>query len=283
MTVAHAFRRSLAPLGILLLTLPLAAQGPALKVRIIQTNMAGDSLQVIDPVTNRVIGEIKGIEANHGVAPAPDGSRLYVVNEPDRTVDVVDGKTLKVIKQIPLSGPPNNLAISKDGRRVYVSMHGDPFGVDVIDSATMTNAKRLPLNGRRIHNTYVTPDGKWVVAGSDDESFEVAIIDQKTEQQVRTIKLTNRPRPMSFSTNPDGSTKYLVAGISGLLGFVVVDFATGEEVKRVNFPDMGGLRMLRVNAARGNPNHGIGVQPDNKAVWVSDRQFNMVHAYSMTD
>src|SRR5207244_12089324 len=69
---------------------------PGLKLRIIQTNMAGDNIHIIDPANNRVVAEITGIEANHGVAAAPDGSRLYVSNEADRTVDVVDTKTLKV-------------------------------------------------------------------------------------------------------------------------------------------------------------------------------------------
>ena len=206
-----------------------AARG--LKLRIIQTNMAGDNLHIIDPVTNRVVAEVTGIEANHGVAAAPDGSRLYVSNEADRTVDVVDTKTLKVFKQIPLSGPPNNIAISKDGRRVYQAIHGEPYGVDVIDTATLANVKRLPLGGLQIHNTYVTPDGKYVIAASDDESFTVAVIDQKTEEQVRSIKFTNRPRPLGFSTNADGSTKWVFAGLTGLHGFVVADFATGQECR----------------------------------------------------
>jgi YVTN family beta-propeller protein len=41
--------------------------------------------------------------------------------------------------------------------------------------------------------------------------------------------------------------------------------------------------MQVASGARGNPNHGIGVQPDNKAVWVSDRWYNMLHAYSLPD
>ena len=168
-----------------------AARG--LKLRIIQTNMAGDSLHIIDPVTNRVVAEVVGIEANHGVAAAPDGSRLYVSNEADRTVDVVDTRTLTVFKQIPLSGPPNNIAISKDGRRLYQAIHGEPFGVDIIDTATLANVKRLPLDGMQIHNTYVTPDGKYVIAASDDQTFTVAVIDQKTEEPVRSITFTNRP------------------------------------------------------------------------------------------
>src|SRR4051812_38108810 len=52
-----------------------AAAANAGKVRIIQTNSAGDNVSIIDPVTNKVVGEISGIEVNHGAAAAPDGSR----------------------------------------------------------------------------------------------------------------------------------------------------------------------------------------------------------------
>jgi YVTN family beta-propeller protein len=260
------------------------SNGGGLKLRIIQTNMAGDNLHIIDPAMNRVVAEITGIEANHGVAAAPDGSRLYVSNEADRTVDVVDTRTLKVFKQIPLSGPPNNISISKDGRRIYQAIHGEPYGVDIIDTATLAIVKRLPLDGLQIHNTYVTPDGKYVLAASDDKTFRVAVIDQKTEEPVRSIKFTNRPRPLAFYTNPDSSTKWVLAGLSELHGFVVTDFVTGEEIHRIKFPDLGGpVKMRLVRAAIGNPNHGIGVQPDQKAVWVSDRLYNVVHAYSLPD
>jgi len=261
-----------------------ASNNGGLKLRIIQTNMAGDNIHIIDPVMNRVVAEITGIEANHGVAAGPDGSRLYVSNEADRTVDVVDMKTLKVFKQIPLSGPPNNISISKDGRRIYQAIHGAPFGVDVIDTTTLSNVKRLPLDGLQIHNTYVTPDGKYVIAASDDQTYKVAIIDQKTEEPVRVIQFTNRPRPLAFHTNPDGSTKWILAGLTDLHGFVVADFATGKEIHRIKFPDLGGpVKMKTVRASVANPNHGIGVQPDNKTVWVSDRLYNVVHAYSLPD
>ena len=49
------------------------------------TNSAGDSIHVIDPATNKVVQEIKGIEAAHGIAPSPDGARVYVSNEADST------------------------------------------------------------------------------------------------------------------------------------------------------------------------------------------------------
>src|SRR3954447_14483774 len=78
----------------------------AATVRIVQTNAAGDSVMLIDPATNKVVGEIKGIEVNHGVAAAPDGSRFYVTNEAESTVDVADAKTLAITKHIPLTNHP---------------------------------------------------------------------------------------------------------------------------------------------------------------------------------
>src|SRR5438874_13572167 len=109
-----------------LFALPLLASS----VRIIQTNSAGDDVSIIDPVTNKVVGTIHGIEVNHGAAAAPDGSRYYISNEGQSTLDVVDQKTLKVTKSIPLSNHPNNIGISKDGKRVYVSIARAPGAVD---------------------------------------------------------------------------------------------------------------------------------------------------------
>src|SRR5215813_9656998 len=92
------------------------------KVRIIQTNSAGDNVSLIDPASNKVVGEITGIEAGHGAGAAPDGSKIYVSDEAESTLDIVDAKTLKVLTKVPLSGHPNNMAVAKDGRYVYVGI-----------------------------------------------------------------------------------------------------------------------------------------------------------------
>src|SRR5258707_15673685 len=98
------------------------APGWAASQRVLQTNAAGDNIHVIDPATNKVVGVIEDIEVPHGVAIAPDGSRIYVTDESLVTLDVVDAKTLKVFKRIPLSGRPNNLDVAKDGAHVYVGI-----------------------------------------------------------------------------------------------------------------------------------------------------------------
>src|SRR6185503_4449917 len=139
MTIKHSIRLHLAVLaGIVLCATSLAAQN---KVRIIQTNSAGDNVHIIDPATNKVVGVISGIEVGHGAGVAPDGSRIYISDEADSTLDVVDGKTLKVINKIPLSGHPNNLAVGRDGRRVYVGIAQAPGGVDVIDTVSLKKVK----------------------------------------------------------------------------------------------------------------------------------------------
>src|SRR5215470_3663365 len=211
----------------LLLTLPLMAA----TVRIIQTNSAGDDVSIIDPATNKVVGTITGIEVNHGAAAAPDGSRYYISNEGNSTLDIVDQKSLKVTKSIPLTGHPNNISISKDGKRVYVSIARAPGAVDVIDTVSLEKAKSIAVKGA-VHNTYVTPDGKWVVAGSIP-SKTISVIDQKTETVTWSLTMDLGIRPMAFATNPDGSTKWIFVQLSNLNGFAVVDFATQKEINRI--------------------------------------------------
>src|SRR5215468_12482026 len=160
--------------GILLCTVSFSsADAQQSKLRIVQTNSAGDNVHIIDAVTNKVVGEIKGIEAPHGLAVAPDGSRIYVSEQADKTLVVVDGKSLQVTKRIPLSGNPNLVDISPDGRRIYVAIaltwddysefpqiKANPTGgVDVIDSVSLEKVKTIALRGG-IHDLNVTPDGK---------------------------------------------------------------------------------------------------------------------------
>src|SRR5712671_2680552 len=95
-----------------LLALPLALPLPGASFRIYQTNSAGDSVQIIDPATNKVVMEVKGIEVPHGVTFSPDGTRAYITCEAENTLWATDTKTGKLLGKAPLSGHPNNVAIS---------------------------------------------------------------------------------------------------------------------------------------------------------------------------
>ena len=279
MTNTLALRRCLAVMAATALcSIPVIAQQHS-KVRIIQTNSAGDNVHLIDPATNKVVGVIEGIEVNHGAGAAPDGTRIYISDEAQSTLDVVDAKSLKVIKRIKLSGHPNNIAVGKDGRRVYVAIIEAPGGVDVIDTASMTDVKTIKTKGS-IHNPYVTPDGKYVVAGSI-VGKTVNVIDAKTEEPSWDLDMGLGVRPMTFATNPDGSTKWIFVQMSGFNGFAVVDFATHKEVKRIQNPD---LPPGKATVPEGSdPSHGMAVTSDGKTLVVCSRLNNYLYFYSLPD
>ena len=257
-----------------------AAASAGAAVRVLQTNSAGDNIHVIDPATNQVVGTIEDIEVPHGVAIAPDGSRIYVTDESLSTLDVVDAKTLKVFKRIPLSGRPNNVDVAKDGSHVYVAIAQAPGAVDVIDTASLTKVKSIPVKGA-IHNVYVTPDGKYAVAGSIP-SKTINVIDTASDTVAWTLTLSAGIRPMAFTRNADGSTKEIVVELSDFHGFVLVDFQTREEVKRVTLPDPAGVEK-ETQGIQGAPAHGLAITADGKTLWVTSKYYGYVAAYALPD
>ncbi len=250
------------------------------QVRIVQTNSAGDNIHLIDPATNTIVGEIKGVPINHGAAALPDGSRFFFSSEAEQTLHVVDGKTLQTTKKIPLTGRPNNISISKDGARVYVGIVTAPGAVDVIDTKTLEKVKSIPTKGG-IHNVYVTPDGKHVIAGSIAGRV-MTVIDQKTDETLWTL-FEEGVRPMAFEVNPDGSTKRIFVQLSNIHGFAVVDFQQRKEVARITLPDDVPAEKVDKGPFNASPSHGLGVAPDGKTLWVTSRPNARVYTYSLPD
>jgi YVTN family beta-propeller protein len=248
-------------------------------VRVYVTNSAGDSIDVIDPATNKVVQRIKGIEGAHGIAFSPDGARVYVSDEVDSTLDVFDRKTGKLFKKVPLSAHPNNISVAKDGR-IVVGIARDPGALDIIDPTTLTRTKSVPVNGR-LHNVYVTPDNKYVVTGSI-RTATITVIDLAAEQVAWEIKLDKGIRPMAIEAGPDGSTRRIFVQLSDFNGFAVVDFAARKEVARIQLP--AAKAEFETDGERSTaPSHGIGVSPDGKTLWVTSIPNNAVYVYSLED
>src|SRR6202040_65271 len=149
---------------------------------------------------------------------------------------------------------------SKDGKRVYVSIARAPGAVDVIDTTSLKNVKSIPVKGA-VHNTYVTPDGKYVVSGSIP-SKTITVIDAHTETPVWSLVMDLGIRPMAFATNPDGTTKWMFVQLSGFNGFAVIDFATHKEINRLKLPDLAAGKAPFLYG--GNESHGMAVTSDQK-------------------
>src|SRR5260370_27651153 len=220
------YRRILRHLWFVLALAPLPAWGGQAFIYV--TNSAGDSIHVIDPATNKVVQEIKGIEAAHGIAPAPDGGRVYVSNEADSTLDVFDCASGALIKKVPLSNHPNNIAVTKAGGRILVGIARGTGAVDVIDASTLARTKSILVNGR-LHNIYVTPDGKHIITGSIPGKLLTGT-DLDRAVPIWELPLDKGVRPMAIEAGPDGATKRIFVQLSDTNGFPVVDFASRQEV-----------------------------------------------------
>jgi YVTN family beta-propeller protein len=268
-------------LSCLVTSLSLSAQ----QVRIVQTNSRADVVHLIDPATHAIVQEISGIPVNHGAAAAPDGRFLYFSSEAKLTLDVVDTADFSIVQEIPLTARPNNISIGKDGRHVYVGIMAAPGGIDVVDTQTRSVVQHIDT-GSNVHNTYVTPDGKHLVAGTFGGTGNLDVYSTETHERVfqlyppRNSETLEGIRPVAFDTNADGSTRNMYVQISELHGFAVVDFASREEIARIELPSIPEDQRdpPPYNAA---PAHGIGVAPDQKSLWVCSRMNGRVYAYAL--
>jgi YVTN family beta-propeller protein len=298
MTSKQAFRWGLAALaGVLLCTVSFSsATAQQSKLRIVQTNSAGDNIHIIDAATNKVVGEVKGIEAPHGVTVAPDGSQIYISEQATNTVTVVDGKTLQVTKRIPLSGNPNLIDLTPDGRWLYVAIaltYDDlsdfpqikanaSGGVDVIDTASLQNVKTIPMKGG-VHDLNVTPDGKYVIVGNSrgGKANVMSVVDTRTNEITWTLPMSPAPSPMAVTKNPDGSTDKIYAQNGSLNGFAVLDFATRVSTNQIKLPDIAPGKQNPFGGPAAS--HGIAVTADQKTLLVNSRLNSTLYAYSLPD
>lgn len=275
----HLSRALCLTCGMALLAVPLGAQEPG-TVRIIQTNAAGDNVHIIDPETHEIVDTIVGIPIAHGVTSAPDGKTLYFSNEVDHTLDVVPMDTLRVTQQIPLTGRPNNVAITPDGRKIYVAITRQDAYVDVIHLDVAKVVKRIPTLGG-VHNVFITPDGRFIAAGMIG-ARTLTIISTETDEPVWSLHFDGGVRPMAFEAKPDGSTKRIFVQISNYHGFYVVDFDRRALVQKVPMPELP-LSHVDNDGLQGSPGHGLAVSPDGAQLWSTSKPNNHVYAWSLPD
>ncbi len=278
-------------------------------VRILQSNNAGNAHQIIDPATNRVVGVIKGCPHAHNLAVHPDSLYYYCANEQDATVDVFDTRTLKQVKQIKLSERPNKLAVNKKHRKIYVAIVnrsskvlGPVFQatgktsavVDVIDIDTHTLIKSVAVHAT-VHNVFVTPDDREVIAGlrGEVEPGEPAfqIIDPKTDTVSWGMELTGHTqygrthhevRPMAFEAGADGSTMRAFAQATGINAVFVIDWKA-RKVVDVLWPPKLPLWKQNADGIQTGDMHGLEVLADKSAVWASSRLDSRIYGWSLPE
>jgi len=259
----------------ILAAMPLAASTSLIYVM----NNGGTTISVIDPATNKVVDTIQDIERPEAARFSPDGSRVYITNSVEKVLDVVDRKTGKHLKSVPLTGHANELAITKDGRRVLVCIKDIPGGLDIIDTTALERVKTIPMK-EGLHDIVLTEDGKYAFTGGESAGKLFTVFDLQSEQVAWDIEFENGVLPLAIENGPGGSARRIFLQLHYFNGFAVVDFAKRREVARIKLPEEpGGFAPMTGLSL----SHGMGIAPDGKTLWVTSKPDNAAFVYSLPE
>ena len=197
---------------------------------------------VYDVKAGRVIRKIDLLlRGGHYLQIQPGTDKLYYPHRNDNRVVVIDTKTDRIVKIIPVEGGPVGVAFAPNGE---VWFHEDGDGsVTVADSKTDAVIKVIPTGGKGAGRMAVSADGRFA-ASTHSDSEDVAIIDAAKKTLLSTVKIGKGPGFPIFS--PDNTKLYVLE--SGMGDVVVVDLKTMSVAARHKIgtdPFGGGLKVNR--------------------------------------
>src|SRR5215468_11622755 len=152
-------------------------------------------------------------------------AKAYVGNFKDNTVSVIDTDAGKVVATIPVAAGPHGMAITLDGRTVYVTGDGSS-SVDVIDTTTDTVVKTIPV-GKAPNGVALTPDNRWLLVTVYDDN-RLAFIETTTQTVVATVEV---PKPHTVAISPDGRRAIVTVQEPGHFGLAFIDLTTRRVVQ----------------------------------------------------
>lgn len=209
-----------------------------------------------------------GTRRPSALAFSPDGRLLYVAEQAEGQVALLDAETGRTLARVPSGGSePVALAVSPDGKTVAVA-NSFSGSLGILDVERRVLRATLPLPGSP-YGVAITPAGEAFVSLSQLD--EIAVVDLGPARELGRIPLGVRPasdervagvnpghRPRSLVLTPDGTT-LLCANMSGG-SLSLVDVATRKEAACVPLPAVN----LR----------GVAVAADGRTAYVSGQQPN---------
>jgi len=146
-----------------------------------------------------------------GIATHPETGKLYVCNEANHEVWMVDPVTLEREAAIGVGQHPHTCAFGADGRHLYVSNWGSR-SVSVIDTKTNRRVREINV-GLRPNDMALSKDGRLFVACAGDNTVH-AIQTRGLERPDLPADPTRRPPEGTreilstslYPTSPEGST-----------------------------------------------------------------------------
>ena len=224
----------------------------------------GQNIAVIDIATHKVVGNIA---FDHGVRPhcpmiGPKDGRLYVTTEIDKTITIIDPKSLKIVGTLPTGQPESHMMVlSHDGRRAYTANVG-PGTVSVIDIAARKVLKIIPIS-KNTQRISISPDDKWVFT-ADQTKPQMAVVDTATNTVAKWIPMEGIG--YGSAVTPDG--RWLLVALPDQNKVAVIDIKTMQVARTVSVGDY--------------PQEVL-VRPNGKSAYVSCEKANTVAEINLTN
>jgi len=211
---------TIAPASFSVHEVPIAGRGNLTGLAVTENhayvNARGRGVIVIDATTNTVIGEPLSIDGyGYKVAVRPDESHIYVATCWPSAGMVLEiyPPTNTVTSIVSVDGYPEDLAVSADGRRIYVVGHPvysnqPPGSVTVIDAVSKAVIGEAIPVGHGPLGVAVTPDGaRAYITNGDDGTLSV--IDTATNTVTETIDVGTFPWKIAVGKTPRGVRGYV--------------------------------------------------------------------------
>ena len=161
-------------------------------------------VQVVDTVRGKVLATARTGGRTTGVAVAPDGRLVYVVNGWTGVISAIDPETGVVVDRLSTGIQLGQAVMTPDGARLYVTGASDGGVIAVVDPSTFHLAALIRVGGQ-VQGITISPDGRLLyVAGTQDGT--VTVVDALTLTQQAIIEVGGTPQHLSVS--PDGQTVY---------------------------------------------------------------------------
>jgi YVTN family beta-propeller protein len=157
------------------------------------TSESDNTVAFIDVAQNRVLQRIAVGQRPRDAGFSPDDGTLYVSGENDSSLTLIDVKTRQVLRKLSVPGEgarPKGVAVSGDGRRIYVTT-GRGGLVVVYDARSLMVLGTVAVGGRP-WGLAQSPDGRYLYT-ANGPSNKVAVIDTETLTLIATIDVGNRP------------------------------------------------------------------------------------------
>jgi YVTN family beta-propeller protein len=143
--------------------------------------------------------------------------KAYVGNFKDNTVSVVDAARAEVVAVIAVAAGPHGMAMSRDGRTLFVAGDGSSQ-VSVVDTATDRVARTFEV-GKTPHGLALSEDGRRLLVAVYGED-RVAVVDTASGSEVASIGVA---KPHTIAWQPGSALAYVASQDPGHFALRVVD------------------------------------------------------------